>query len=153
MSLPPAKAETLHPAADYKTLRFREMRDIISAEHPDLEPYTNLLLAHVYSENGALAEDRHGDWIDSNRPCSIGIPQINTCIHYGMNVYRFLDKNPEYKDWRAQFRLYLDWMDKRLTRYGDIDTAIRSWNFNAGTAYLKRVKKNVTVVESFLGPA
>lgn len=130
----------------YKEQRIAEMTEILENEYPQLTSYRPLLLAHLLTENGALAEDRHGDFHDGI-PCSIGIPQINTCIHFNQNVYQYLDEHPDMREWRNQFRMYLQWMDARITKYEDIDEALRSWNRNAGTPYLTKIKGNIQLLQ------
>lgn len=130
---------------DYKTIRLREIRDIIWADYNALFEHNELLLAHLYTENGALAEDRHGD-----QQCSLGIIQWNTCVHSKMNVNRFLEKHPEFREWRYQVRFYLDRMSERLAKYGSIDRAIESWNPGGKPWYLQKVKRNVGAIRSIL---
>ena len=105
-------------------------------------------MAHLYQENGALAEDRHGDWYaEGGYHCSLGMHQWNLCVHENHSVEYWLRENPEWAEWRFQIRHYLGEMDHRLKKYGNIDTAIASWNFGGHPWYLQKVKNNVRHVE------
>lgn len=123
-----------------------EIRDIIWHEFPDLFIHNELLMAHLFTENGALAEDRHGD-----NNCSLGMLQWNFCIHEGMKVDKWLKLHPQWADWKFQVRFYLTQMSERNKKYGNIERAIRSWNYNAGVPYLNKVKRNVRVIQNMLG--
>ena len=103
-----------------------------------LYEHHEILVAHLLLANGALAEDRHGDYRPDGQPCSIGIIQWHLCIHEGMTVPQWLAKHPEWGDWRFQVRHYLGEMQRRLERKGHIDRAIQSWN-PASKPYLKHV--------------
>lgn len=130
----------------YKYVRAHEIEEM-SVQY-GLKPHITILLAHLLTENGALSEDRHGDWIDVNRPCALGIPQWNTCIHYQQNVYRWIKNNPEWADWRFQVNFYLSEMQWRIDTYG-LYGAIRSWN-PSDPYYLNKVKRHVLDAEVLL---
>jgi len=115
------------------------------AEEVGLQDDCALLIAHLYTENGAFAEDRHGD-----NGCSIGILQWNLCVHEKMSVKRWTEKNPEWKDWRFQVRFYLQKMAERKTKYKNIYVAIESWNFGGRPWYLKKVKSNLEFAKTLL---
>lgn len=103
-------------------------------------------MAHLLTENGALAEDIHGD-----NNCSIGMIQWNLCAHEGMKVDRWLALHPEWADWEFQIRFYLDEMTWRLEKYESIDRAILSWNPGAGWAYVSLVKSRIDWAVRLMG--
>jgi hypothetical protein len=107
-------------------------------------------MAHLIKENGALAEDRHGDYNGAGNPCSLGMLQWNTCIHYGKSVHRWLNENPKWRDWRFQVRFYLDQMQGRIAKYKSVDRAIRSWNYNAGQQYVDSVHRHIYTIRVLL---
>lgn len=127
--------------SDYKAFRAKEITDM--AKRYGLGDYKTKLVAHLLTENGALAEDRHGDSRDGGKTyCSLGIIMWNTCAHYGMNVEKYLTLNPKMKDWRTQINFYLSEMQWRLKDKGNIDAAIASWN-PGSPGYLSLVNKKV----------
>lgn len=110
-----------------------------------------LLVAHLYTENGAMAEGRHGDPIPgTTKHCSIGIIQWNLCSHKGMSVESWLAKNPEWADWRFQVNFYLDTIQSYIARYGDLDSAIAHWNWGGRPFYLAKVKGNLHAAAALL---
>lgn len=123
-----------------------------------------MLVAHLYTENGALAEDRHGDYHmfcvakdkkgrctkRESQPCSLGMIQWNFCVHEGMSATQWLSLHPEWGDWRFQVSFYLDQIKERKARYNSLNVAIESWNFGARPAYLMKVKKHVAFAKDAL---
>ena len=128
---------------DYKTQRVRDIRAIISKEFPEMEKYTDLLIAHLYSENGAMNEDSITD-----HGCSFGLLQWNACAHYGMSASAYLTKHPEMKAWDAQVRFYLADMQDRIAKYGSIDAGIGSWNPAAYDREIWRAHQALAFVQS-----
>jgi len=145
-----------------------EFGNIPSIEWPDLEPLSYkhirareicsmarskgfsgkdcpLLIAHLYTENGAFSEDRDGD-----NGCSLGMIQWNFCVHEGMKARQWVKKNPEWGDWRFQVNFYLDQINLRKEKYGSLTDAISSWNWGAHPRYIKKVQSHVAYAKSLL---
>lgn len=129
---------------DYKQVRAREIC-AMAKNKGFSEKECPLLVAHLITENGALAEDRHGD-----NGCSMGVIQWNTCVHEGMKVEKFFKNNPEWRDWRYQVTHYLNEITRRKAKYDSLTVALESWNFGGRPWYLQRIKSNVRVANSLL---
>jgi hypothetical protein len=75
-------------------------------------------------ENGALAEDRHGD-----NNCSVGIPQRYVCQFGFPSATAFVKKYPEWKDWQFQVRWMADSVKAKYEKYhGDIFRTVVAHN-------------------------
>ena len=129
---------------DYKEVRAREICKM-AREKGYTEEECPILVAHLYTENGAFSEDRDGD-----HGCSLGMIQWNFCVHEGMKARAWVKLHPEWADWRYQVNFYLDQINLRREQYNSLHVAIESWNFGARPTYLKKVKSHVAFASSLL---
>lgn len=128
---------------DYKYARAKEIAEMTK----DFGLYTHheILVAHLYSENGAMAED-----IITDGGCSFGLLQWNACAHYRQSARRYLSEHPEMKDYRTQVRFYLAEMRWRYMMLGTIDNAIGSWNPGAWNREIRRAYDQLDTVRELL---
>jgi hypothetical protein len=115
------------------------------ATESGLGQHSEILVAHLLTENGALAEDRHGD-----QGCSLGIIQWNTCIHNGQSVKNYIRNNPKMAIYENQILFYLQEIKKMKEKYGTIELAIAHWNWGARPYYLNKVKSNISWAKQLL---
>jgi len=97
---------------EYKTGRLAAYQRMLRARGITDKKQLRLLTAQLLVENGALSETIHGD-----NGCSVGIPQYNACVHHGMKAERFLEKHPEWKDWKFQMERMADMVAERYALY------------------------------------
>lgn len=76
--------------------------------------------AQLIQENGSFNEAGiyHGN-------CVFGIPQINACGRFHMSATRYLEKHPEWKDWRYQIEQMAVQTKERSLRFnGELSCTI-----------------------------
>lgn len=104
-------------APEYKNERLRAYQRMLKARGITNKDHLRLLVAQLIQEAGSLSETTIGD-----SGCSLGIPQLNTCVHHNQKAETFLKSNPEWGDWRHQ----LEWMaDRTATNYQRFDQNVR----------------------------
>ena len=151
----------------------REIRDIIWKDYNHLFAHNELLIAHLFKECPAMTHDcayrqgesrndyglaigmaqwhmwyRYNDWMRDN-----GFQYTHNSGRVAQIRDQFYKDHPDMKDWRHQTRKYLKEMSDRLVTQGNIDSAIMSWNPNAGYPYLVAVHNQVPIVQSNLNSA
>lgn len=156
----------------YKTIRLREMRDIIWAEYNDLFKHNEILLAHIYHECGSLTKDcdyKEGE-ARNDYGYGYGIMQHNIHIRsadwFKKNKFVYRPSNPAYtttvrnkfvadhkwaQTWRGQWRKYLDIQSGCMEKYKSITTCVRKHNWAAGYTYYALVKSKVYAIRTIIG--
>ncbi len=129
---------------DYKETRANEICEI-AKDKGFTDNECKLLVAQIYTENGAMAEDRDGD-----HGCSLGTIQWNFCVHEGMKARAWVKLHPEWGEWRYQVSFYLDQMNQRKEHYGSLKVAQESWNFGGRPWYYQKITSNVALASSWL---
>jgi hypothetical protein len=104
-------------AEDYKNVRLRYYQDLLRAEGITNTEHLRNLTAQLLQENGSLDPVVMGDWTNNSYYCSLGIPQINMCVHHGMDAATWLARNPEWKDWKLQMEIMTEWTVGRYEKY------------------------------------
>lgn len=111
IDLPNPSHWQLPGAPEYKNERLGYYQSLLVERGITDRQDLRLFAAQLLQENGAIAEDRHGDG-----GCSIGIPQRNVC-QFGYSAKSFIRKYPEWKDWRMQMRWMADYTAKQYERF------------------------------------
>jgi hypothetical protein len=117
-------------APAYKNERLAAYQKMLAARGITKSADVKILVAQVIQENGSLSESVHGD-----AGCSVGILQYNACVHHGLSAKRFLQKHPEWSDWRFQLERMADMVAERYALYdGDIKRVVVHHNRPASAA-------------------
>ena len=110
---------------DYKNERLTYYQDqLFKAGIKNMDHLKNFT-SQLINENGELDPTVLGDWDKRGWYCSLGIPQINICVHHQQDAASFLAKNPEWNDWKFQVDVMVQWATANYERYdGDIFRAV-----------------------------
>jgi len=106
-------------AEDYKNERLRYYQDLLRAEGITNPDHLKNLTAQLMVENGQLDPEIKGDYNKKGYYCSLGIPQINMCVHHGVSAGTWLARNPEWKDWKLQMEIMTEWTVGRYEKYDE----------------------------------
>lgn len=113
-------------AEDYKNERLTYYQDQLFKSGITNMHHLRNFTSQLINENGALDPMIMGDYNKKGGYyCSIGIPQINACVHHNMSATRFVNQNPEWKDWKFQIDIMVEWATSNYEKYnGDIFRAV-----------------------------
>lgn len=133
-------------APEYKKIRLRYYQDLLRAAGVTNIDHLKNLTSQLTVENGALDPLAIGD-----NGCSLGLPQINFCVHHGVYASTWLKRNPEWNDWKLQAEVMTEWITSNYERYdGDIfrtvvhhnSPAAAYANVDTNAGYWSKVVKN-----------
>jgi hypothetical protein len=119
-------------APEYKNERLAYYQKLLQDAGVDNPDHLKNFTSQLITENGALDPLAIGD-----NGISLGIPQINMWVHHGVMAQTWLDRNPEWRDWKLQMEIMRDWTMARYEESeGDVFyTVLRHNSPRAALAY------------------